>query len=209
MKLPLRILHLEDNLNDAEIVQTILKTGGFSCTSTCVQTGEAFVAALEGDDLDLILSDHTLPNFSGFHALEIARVLKPEIPFIFVSGTLGEEEAINSLKYGATDYVLKDGLIRLVPAVRRALQEVEVHAEQKRAGEQIAEQAAYLDKAQDAIMVRDLEGKILFWNKGAERIYGWSSQEVLGRNVLEIFQSNPKKVCRSHPADDKPGRMAG
>ncbi len=92
---------------------------------TRIETRDAVFNALEKNAYDLILADCKLPNFSGMRALEIAHALKPEVPFVFVSGTIGEETAIESLRNGATDYVSKDRLSRLVPAVHRALAEAE------------------------------------------------------------------------------------
>jgi len=125
LKSPLHILHLEDDPNDAALVCSALEAGGIRCATTCVQTRQDFVAALEAGGLDLILSDYSLPAFDGLSALEIVRDRWPDIPFIIVSGTLGEEQAIDSLKSGATDYVLKERLSRLAPAVRRAMRETE------------------------------------------------------------------------------------
>jgi len=125
MKSPIHILHLEDNAKDAALVQSTLDAEGVACATTRVQSHDDFVAALEHGGIDLILSDCTLPAFDGMSALEIVHAKWPDIPIIFVSGTLGEERAIDSLKSGATDYVLKARLSRLVPAVRRAMQEVE------------------------------------------------------------------------------------
>jgi len=125
MKKCIRILHLEDDANDAALVQSTLAAGGITVATTRVQNQEDFVAALEQGGIDLILSDCALPAFDGMSALHIAHAKWPAIPLIFVSGTLGEERAIDSLKSGATDYVLKARLSRLVPAVRRAMQEVE------------------------------------------------------------------------------------
>jgi signal transduction histidine kinase len=133
MKSPLHILHLEDDPDDAALVQATLETGGVTCAITCVQNRDGFVAALEHDGLGLILSDFSVPAFDGFSALEIAHVRCPDVPFILVSGTLGEELAIDSLKRGATDYVLKHRLSRLVPAVNRAMQEVKERVERKQA----------------------------------------------------------------------------
>jgi signal transduction histidine kinase len=128
---PLHILHLEDDPHDAALVHSTLETGGITCAITCVQNREEFLAALECDDIDLILSDFSLPAFDGLAALGMAQVRRPDVPFILVSGTLGEERAIDSLKGGATDYVLKERLARLVPAVQRALQEVKERVERK------------------------------------------------------------------------------
>src|ERR1035441_8682789 len=132
MKPRLRILHLEDDPNDAALVQSTLEAGGIACAITCVQSHDDFVAALEHGGINLILSDYTLPAFDGMSALKIARVKWPAIPLIFVSGTLGEERAIDSLKSGATDYILKGHLARLAPAVHRAMQEVKEQAERQR-----------------------------------------------------------------------------
>lgn len=139
MKSPLRILHLEDDPNDAALVQNVLASGGIVCTTTRVHSRDDFIAALERGDVDLILSDCSLPAFNGLAAAELARKKYPTIPFIFVSGTLGEERAVDSLKNGATDYVLKDRLARLVPAVKRAMQEVKDRVERRRVEEQFIE----------------------------------------------------------------------
>jgi len=139
MKSPLHILHLEDDPNDAALVQSTLADEGIACTTTRVETHNDFVEALERGGIDLILSDFSLPKFDGLSATEIVRIQWPDIPLIFVSGTLGEERAIDSLKSGATDYVLKERLARLAPAVRRAMHEVEDRAERQRLEAQFIE----------------------------------------------------------------------
>src|ERR1035437_5734117 len=139
MKSPLHILHLEDDPNDAALVQSTLAAEGIACVTTCVQSHDDFVAALEHGGIDLILSDFTLPAFDGLSAIATVRARWPDLPVILVSGTLGEELAIDSLKSGATDYVLKGRLSRLVPAVRRAMQEVEERAERRRLEAQFIE----------------------------------------------------------------------
>jgi two-component system cell cycle sensor histidine kinase/response regulator CckA len=132
IKSSLQILHLEDEANDAALIQRTLKAGGIACAITRVETREAFVAALERDELDLILSDYALPDFDGLAALGLAHARRPEVPFILVSGTLGEDLAIEAFKSGSTDYVLKERLTRLVPAVERAMEEVDARAERRR-----------------------------------------------------------------------------
>ena len=139
MKSPLSILHLEDDPNDAALVQSTLEADGITCATTCVQNQNDFVAALERGNVDLILSDYSLPGFDGLSATQIVRAKWPAIPLILVSGTLGEEQAIDSLKNGATDYVLKERLSRLGPAVRRAMLEVEERAEHQRLEAQFIE----------------------------------------------------------------------
>jgi CheY-like chemotaxis protein len=121
MKQTLNILHIEDSAEDSELITRLLTKNGMPCNVTRIDTRPEVFDALENNTYDLILADCKLPNFSGLRALEIAHALKPEIPFVFVSGTIGEETAIESLRNGATDYVLKDRLSRLVPAVQRAL----------------------------------------------------------------------------------------
>ncbi|MBI2977194.1 MAG: response regulator, partial [Chloroflexi bacterium] len=125
MTLPLRILHLEDNRNDAELAQAALEADGLACAVTRVDTRADFLAAVERGGFDLILADYSLPGYDGLSALGHVREQRPEAPFILVSGMVGEEVAVDSLKHGATDYVLKQRLSRLVPAVRRALRETE------------------------------------------------------------------------------------
>ncbi|WP_442938595.1 GAF domain-containing protein [Nostoc sp.] len=120
----LQFLLLESNLPDAEVVQATLREGGIDCELVRVDTRAAFIRALESNAIDLILADYALSSFDEIAALTIARRLRPEIPFIFISGSLGEELAIAAIKQGATDYVLKQRLGRLVPSVQQALQEV-------------------------------------------------------------------------------------
>ncbi len=185
--MPLRILHLEDSPADAELVRGLLEDEGISCSITCVKTKQDYGAELKRGAFDLILSDYSLPRFDGLTALDMARNQHPEKPVIFVSGTMGEEAAVESLKRGATDYVLKHQLARLPAAVKRAMTDAQELALRKLAEEKIREQAALLDLAQDAILVRDLIDRVLYWNKSAERLYGWTAEEALGRNAAELL----------------------
>ena len=139
MKSPLYILHLEDDPNDAALVQATLEAGGITCAITCVQDRDGFVATLERGGIDLVLSDFSLPTFDGSSAMAMVCARWPDLPVILVSGTLGEERAVDSLKGGATDYVLKGHLSRLVPAVHRAMHEVEERAERGRLEAQFIE----------------------------------------------------------------------
>jgi diguanylate cyclase (GGDEF)-like protein len=118
-----RILHLEDNEFDLELVRSLLEKEDLNCEITPVETQADFVRALESGEWDLILSDYALPSFNGLEALAIAVATCPNTPFIFVTGTLGEDIAVESLKVGATDYVLKQRMARLSSSVRRALKE--------------------------------------------------------------------------------------
>jgi len=131
MKAELNILILDDDANDAELINRELLKGGLPFRSTRVETRTQFLSTLQADPPDVILSDHGLPAFSGSEALAIAREYCPEVPFIFVTGSIGEEKAIETLKMGAMDYVLKDRLPKLLPAVERAVREAEERAERQ------------------------------------------------------------------------------
>jgi PAS domain S-box-containing protein len=134
---PLRVLHLEDDVRDTELLQATLEAEGIRSELTRVETEQDFISALKGGSFDLILADYTLPDFDGVSALKLAQEHAPDVPFLFVSGTLGEDVAIESLKKGATDYVLKTRLARLGPSVTRALREARERTERKRAEEAV------------------------------------------------------------------------
>jgi signal transduction histidine kinase len=144
MKKDIRILMLEDDAADAELTRFALRKGGLSFSLSRVDTRDDYVRAIEKHPPELILSDYSLPGFDGHAALSIAREKCPETPFIFVTGTMGEEVAIETLKSGATDYVLKTRLSRLIPAVNRALREAHERAEHRRAEEQLRQSHAQL-----------------------------------------------------------------
>jgi PAS domain S-box-containing protein len=308
----MQILHFEDSANDAALTEALLLSEWPDCRIAKVDSRADYLRALELGAFDLIISDYAMPDFDGLAALEIARTACPDKPFIFMSGTLGEERAIEALHRGATDYVVKDRPGRLVPAIRLALARVEekrdrhrieealrqnqqrfqaitenvadmisvidaegrslyrnpayrdlfgdagdqlgdapfsrihpedrervravlnriiltgakhrleyryqlpdgaVHhieaagsvirdtggkvlnvlvvsrdiTERKRSEEQVRELAALLEKTQDAIYVRDLDQHITYWNSGAERLYGWKADEILGRRAVELL----------------------
>jgi PAS domain S-box-containing protein len=305
MSVRLRLLHLEDNPRDAELVQSMLKQNGLDCDITTVNNKNSFEQTLAEGKFDLVLSDFSMPSYDGLSALALVRRLRPQLPFILVSGTAREDDAIDSLKSGATDYVYKGRLARLPAAVRRALQEAEASAQRnkvenlfqnimenledmiavvdlqgkrvfcspscqqlfpsldslegtdafgevhpedrlridlffrgiaatglaqraeyrvvlgsgdvryiesqgsamrhangrinhvllvsrdmtsrKQADERIQEQAELLDKARDAICLKDLSQHILYWNKSAERLYGWNAQEAIGRSANDLL----------------------
>jgi len=182
-----RVLHLEDNENDHVLVAETLCADELDCEFTLAKSRDEFEAALRRAEYDLIISDFTLPSYDGLTALSLAQEVRPETPFVFFSGNIGEDIAVDSLQHGAVDYVLKQRPSRLVPAIRRALHNAKEHARLQQAEQIIREQGALLDKASDAIFVCDLAGQIIYWNKGAEKIYGWIADEALGKNVLQLF----------------------
>lgn len=182
-----KILHLEDKDDDAELAMLELRRGGVPFSLRRVGTREAFLRELEDYSPELIISDYTLPAYDGLSALTEARQKCPDVPFIFLSGTIGEDFAIETLKRGATDYVLKSRLSRLVPAVNRSLQIAGERRERSKAELALRDSEEKFKglaaSAQDAIIMIDREGKVAFWNDSAERVFGYSSQEVLGREM--------------------------
>ncbi|MDH5640029.1 MAG: response regulator [Nitrospira sp.] len=158
MATQLRFLHLEDNPTDADLILAMLTDGGIACTAYRVETRDAFVTALKEGQMDMVLADYSLPGFDGVVALELSRKLAPDIPFLFVSGTLGEELAIDCMQRGATDYVLKQRLGRLVPSVQRALREVQDRSERKRAEEALHQSELQLRQSQKMEAVGRLAG---------------------------------------------------
>ncbi|CAG1001337.1 Sensor protein FixL [Methanosarcinales archaeon] len=191
MKNELRILILEDDEADAELIQYELRKANIIFKSQRVQTRDAFQKKLFDFEPDLILADYTLPAFDGSSALRMVKEKNPDVPFIFVSGTIGEDFAIESLKSGATDYVLKDRLCRLVPAVDRALSEVAEKIEYRKARKALEESEmrfrSVVQSANDAIILTDGKNDIIFWNKGATAIFGYLEDEVLGKSIQHIM----------------------
>jgi PAS domain S-box-containing protein len=186
---PLLILLLEDDQADAELIRATLEADQILCDVTIVKTRVEFLAELESQEIDLVLADYKLPSFDGLSALKLSLSVRPEVPFIFVSGTFGEESAIEALKIGATDYVLKSRLSKLVPAVLRALREKEERQKADDALRQLREQARLLDLTHDAIFVWDMNRVIRYWNRGAEALYGWTAEQVVGRPGAEFLKT--------------------
>ena len=192
----MRILYLEDDPRDAELVEAALQAEGFACDCTRADNQADFLRYLRQGEFDLILADFTLPLFDGISALKIAQEISPEVPFIFVSGTLGEETAIEALKLGATDYVFKTRLSRIGPSVRRALREAGDRSHRKLAEEALRRNEAYLAEAQRLSHTGSFgwqvsSGKI-YWSEETFRIFGF---EPACQPTIEQIEQ------RTHPED--------
>ncbi len=192
----LHLLLVEDSSLDAELTLSALARGGYDARVTIVDNEVDFIAALDvavrDDRLDLILADFVLPSFSGTEALAIARARAPDVPFIFVSGVLGEEHAVDMLKRGATDYVLKQRLTRLPAVVARALNERSVRLERIRIEQTLHETETHfrllVDALRDyAVMTLDADGCVRTWNAASERILGYTAAEVIGQSAKLFF----------------------
>ncbi|MEO7908333.1 MAG: response regulator, partial [Roseiflexaceae bacterium] len=184
MPAQLHILVLEDNLLDAELAILALDQAGYACQWDCVDTRAAFLAHLDSQIYDLVISDYNLPTFDGLSAVQLLRQRDPDLPFILVSGTLGEETAIESLKAGATDYVVKSHLARLPPVVTRALRERD---EQRQRREAEARYRDLFENANDMIYTRDLNGHFTSVNGMGERITGYSREQLLTMTLDQLF----------------------
>ena len=197
-----RILHLEDSETDRELVKLLLRDAGIDCEITAVQTEADFVRSLNQESWDLILSDFCLPSYDGMQALTTAAMTCPSTPFIFVTGTIGEDIAVESLKSGATDYVLKQRMTRLGGSVRRALNEraerlrrEKAETDLKKSEEQLRFQAYHdslryrglLEAAPDGIVVVNQDGEIVLLNARAESQFGYRRDELLGQKVTTII----------------------
>ena len=195
----LRILHLEDDPMDAELVLMTLSSEGVDCEVKVVSRRDEFGSALARGGIDLILADFALPSFDGMSALAMVRERYPDLPFVFVSGKLGEEAAIESLKSGATDYVLKSRLSRLAPAVQRALTEAKERAKQRQTETELERAYGEIEKRaedyrnlfnsiRDVIVVTDDDRAILHVNQPAlQEVFGYRTEEVVERSSSLLY----------------------
>jgi PAS domain S-box-containing protein len=205
----LRLLHLEDSRADAELIRALIAEEWPECTIKRVDTRPDFVAALQHEEFDLILSDFTLPAFNGLEALAFVRERGLLTPFVFLSGTIGEDYAVRALQHGATDYVIKDRPARLLPAIRSALEQRQGYQLRRKAEQLIREQADLLNKARDAIVVADADNHITFWNQGAERLLGWTTAEVLGKTLEKVFGLASSQFTDLHRSTTATGGWKG
>ncbi|MEA3133249.1 MAG: hypothetical protein QOG17_1095 [Gammaproteobacteria bacterium] len=192
----IKVLLVEDRTEDAELLLSEMRRRGLDVVSRRVENAQGYMDALENFAPDLILSDYTLPAFDGPLALQIARQQRPDTPFIFVSGTIGEERAIEALKQGAVDYVLKDNRARLVPAIERALKEAEYRDARRLALRKLEASEerfrSIAEATQEWIWEIDAQGIYTFSSPAVEMILGYKPNDLLGKNCLNILAPNAR-----------------
>jgi len=190
-KKSLNILILEDNPDDAELMVAELEKGGYIITHKIVDTEEDFKKSLK-EPPDLILADYKLPSLNALDALRIKQEIAPTIPLIIVSGTIGEEYAVECIKAGATDYVLKDRLFRLCPVVKRALMEAKEHKERKQAEDLFRK--IFLNSPNAIFIIQD--GKFKLVNPQFVKESGFSEEELLNRDSFKLVYPEDKEMVR-------------
>jgi PAS domain S-box-containing protein len=191
MAQPLRVLHLEDNRNYSALVASKLAAEGFDPDVLCVETEAEFDAALNKGGFDIIIADFHLPTYDGIKALKLAREKQPNVPVLLVSGTIGEEAAIESLKAGATDYVLKHWTERLVPSVRRALREAEERKHRLAAETELTRREkrflALSENSLDVVTILNSEALFMYNSPSVTRMLGYEPDELTGKNAFAFI----------------------
>jgi len=180
---PLHVLIVEDSVDDTFFIVRELQRGGYNVDFERVETPAGMQTALKSRMWDLVISDFSMPLFGGPAALALYKQSGQDVPFILVSGTMGEDIAVEMLKSGAHHYVMKDNLAKLVPAIGREL----IASEQRRILREIEAAHAYLaslvNTCNDAIIGKTLDGTVVSWNTGAEKLYGFTAAEMIGKSI--------------------------
>ncbi|MBI2143725.1 response regulator [Candidatus Woesearchaeota archaeon] len=189
----LKVLIVEDSEDDALLLGRELRQGGFEVVSERVDTAKAMAAALKKQEWDIIISDYIMPNFSGLDALKALRASGIDIPFIIVSGQIGEETAVEAMKAGANDYVMKGRLARLLPAVKRELEEASSRREHRKAEADLARHREHIEElyhnSNDGYLSVDINNRVVEANKAFLEMSGCSRQEVVSSDVERFFDS--------------------
>ncbi len=198
---PLRILMVEDVPVDAELAERQLRKSGLAFVSKRVETREDYLAALEEFDPGLILSDYSLPRFDGMTALLLAKEFKPGVPVIVITGSVNEETAVECMKAGADDYVLKDHIGRLGTAVRSALDKRRYQAETRAAEQALWESETrlrtFLNATTDIVFLKDDQRRYLFTNRANTLFIGKPEEQILGATDEELFPEGMAEACRA------------
>lgn len=189
---PLRVLIVEDSEDDAHLLRLELRRSGYEPDFKRVETSASMRKELEQQEWDVVISDYVMPTFSGLEALSVLKESGLDVPFIIVSGNIGEDIAVKAMKAGAHDYILKGHLARLVPAIERELREAETRRARKRSEKERIRLSAAVESAGDAVVISDPRGIIQYVNPAFAKITGYARDEVVGRDLhfLDIDQSD-------------------
>jgi two-component system, cell cycle sensor histidine kinase and response regulator CckA len=215
MTKPLRILIVEDSEEDALLLLMELRRNGYETDFARVETREAMKEALQRRECDVVISDYVMPKFSGLEALATLKESGLDLPFVIVSGNIGEDIAVEAMKAGAHDYILKGNLKRLVPAIERELRDAETRRARRRVEEERTRLATAVEAAIDAVVITDPHGTIRYVNPAFEKITGHSREEVDGQE-LSILEGGKNSGPFPHDVQeairkDEPwtGRLTG
>jgi PAS domain S-box-containing protein len=191
MPIPLRTLIVEDSENDAELLVRTLQRGGYEPAYQRVDTAQAMQAALEQSAWDVVISDYSMPSFSGIAALRLLQQHGIDIPFIMLSGVVGEEIAVTAMKAGAHDFVTKGNLVRLVPAIERELREAALRREHKRMERALRisqdQFLSFMEYTPLVCWIADEESRLRYANTGFSRLLGTVPDSLTGKNLAELF----------------------
>ncbi|HUA37280.1 MAG TPA: PAS domain S-box protein [Candidatus Sulfopaludibacter sp.] len=183
----LHVLIVEDSENDVKLLLEELRQGGYEAVYARVQNSAELTTALDRHAWDVVLSDYILPQFSGPDALKLLRERGLDVPFIVISGTYGEEAAVDMMKAGANDYIVKNNFSRLVPAIERELGVAQSRRARAHAEAAMHFLAAIVESTEDAIYGEALDGAIISWNKAAERMFGYTAEDIIGHSVSILY----------------------
>ncbi|MDE3076854.1 MAG: PAS domain S-box protein, partial [Chloroflexota bacterium] len=187
---PLRVLVVEDSEDDTELLLFELRHAGFLLEHLRVDTRADMEAALDSRRWDIVICDYNLPRFSALAALEELHGRDLDLPFIILSGTIGEEAAVKAMKAGAHDYVMKGDTVRLIPALQRELREAGERTARRQAEQALAESEqryrTMVDTANDAIIALDARGRITYVNARTPEMLGYELPELIGRRFAEL-----------------------
>src|ERR1041385_1971329 len=190
MEKPLRILHLEDDPDFSALVSAMLEKEGLKAEVVAVSDFKPLIAALESKSFDIIIADYLLPSCNGIQALQTAREKCPDVPFLLLSGTIAEQAAINSLRQGATDYVLKDRLETLEPTVRRAVLEARERQRRKSAETELIRREKYFrtltENSSDVLTILSPQGMFQYNSPSVKHVLGYEPQELVGRSPFDF-----------------------
>jgi len=205
----LYVLVVEDSENDTMLLLEELRQKGYTPVHERVEHAAAMTSALERRHWDVVISDYVMPDFSGPAALKLLRDKKLDIPFIAVSGTMGEDAAVDMMKAGANDYITKQNLSRLVPAIERELEATKSRKARARAEEGMRHLAAIIKSTDDAIFSLHLDGAVASWNHAAEKIFGYRHEEIIGRSIALLFPFDRRDELIDNMQQIKCGETVG